>query len=97
MDVTSYKVENFPNSGARLAIIDMGIKKSIMENFRSLNCNITLFPADSKAEEIDFSKMRKVKGESSYKDETIHFYLSLKSHHLMYQPFHITQSGKAFV
>ncbi|MBQ4078152.1 glutamine-hydrolyzing carbamoyl-phosphate synthase small subunit [bacterium] len=52
MDVTSYKVENFPNSGARLAIIDMGIKKSIMENFKSLNCNITLFPADSKAEEI---------------------------------------------
>ena len=52
LDVTSYKVEHFPNSGEKLAIIDMGIKKSIMENFRSLNCDITLFPADTKAEEI---------------------------------------------
>ena len=38
---------------------------------------------DSKAEEIDFSKMRKVKGESSYKDETIHFYLSLKNRFIL--------------
>ena len=47
------KVERFANTGAKLAIIDMGIKKSIMENFRMLNCDITLFPADTKVEDIE--------------------------------------------
>ena len=30
----------------------MGIKKSILKNFKNLNCNITLFPADVKADVI---------------------------------------------
>ncbi len=52
LDVTTYKVEKFAGSGIKLAIIDMGIKKSILENFKALNCDITVFPADVKAEEI---------------------------------------------
>ena len=31
-----------------------------------------------KQEKIDFSKMKKVKKISSYKDDTFHFYLSFK-------------------
>ncbi len=52
LDVTTYKVERYVGSGVKLAIIDMGIKKSILENFRSMNCDITVFPADVKPEEI---------------------------------------------
>ncbi len=52
MDVTTYKVERFTGSGIKLAVIDMGIKKSILENFKALNCDMTVFPADVKADEI---------------------------------------------
>ncbi len=52
LDVTTYKVEKFAGSGIKLAIIDMGIKKSILENFKALNCDITVFPADVKPDEI---------------------------------------------
>ena len=52
LEVTTYKVEKIAGTGINLAIIDMGIKKSILENFKNLNCNITIFPADVKADEI---------------------------------------------
>lgn len=52
LDITTYKVERFSGTGIKLAIIDMGIKKSILENFKTLNCDITLFPADVKPDEI---------------------------------------------
>ncbi|MCD7879118.1 MAG: glutamine-hydrolyzing carbamoyl-phosphate synthase small subunit [Candidatus Gastranaerophilales bacterium] len=52
LDITTYKVEKYAGSGIKLAIIDMGIKKSILDNFKSLNCAITLFPADTKAIDI---------------------------------------------
>ncbi len=52
LDVSTYKIEKFSGNGIKLAIIDMGIKKSILENFKSLNCDITVFPADVKADEI---------------------------------------------
>ena len=52
LDVTTYKAMKIAGSGINLAIIDMGIKKSILQNFKNLNCNITLFPADVKADEI---------------------------------------------
>lgn len=52
LDVTTYKVEKYAGTGIKLAIIDMGIKKSILENFKALNCDITVFPADIKSEEI---------------------------------------------
>ena len=52
LDVTTYKVDHFAGTGLKLAIIDMGIKRSIFENFKALNCDITVFPADTKPEEI---------------------------------------------
>ncbi|MCD7740260.1 MAG: glutamine-hydrolyzing carbamoyl-phosphate synthase small subunit, partial [Candidatus Gastranaerophilales bacterium] len=52
LDVTTYKIERYSNSGIKLAIVDTGIKKSIFDNFRALNCNITMYPADAKADEI---------------------------------------------
>ena len=52
LDVTTYKKERYTGSGVKFAIIDMGIKKSILENFKSLNCDITVYPADVKSEEI---------------------------------------------
>lgn len=52
MEVTTYKVEKYSGTGVKLAIIDMGIKKSILEGFKNLNCDITVFPADVNAGEI---------------------------------------------
>lgn len=52
MEVTTYKVEKYAGTGVKLAIIDMGIKKSILEGFKNLNCDITVFPADVKSDEI---------------------------------------------
>ena len=52
LDVTTYRVEKYVGSGINLAIIDMGIKKSILENFKNLDCNITVFPADTSSDEI---------------------------------------------
>lgn len=52
LDVTTYKTEKIAGTGVKLAIIDMGIKKSILDNFKTLNCDITVFPADVKADEI---------------------------------------------
>ena len=52
LEVSTYKVSHFAGSGIKMAIIDMGIKKSIFENFKSMNCDITLFPADTKPNEI---------------------------------------------
>ena len=52
LDVTTYKKEHYAGNGVKLAIIDMGIKKSIVDNFKALNCDITIFPADVKADEI---------------------------------------------
>lgn len=52
MDVTTYKTTKISGSGIKLAVIDMGIKKSILENFKNLNCDMTVFPADVKADEI---------------------------------------------
>ena len=52
LEVSTYKATHFAGIGVKLAIIDMGIKKSIFENFKAMNCDITLFPADVKANEI---------------------------------------------
>ena len=52
LDVTTYRVEKYSGSGIKLAVIDMGIKKSILDNFKALNCDIIVYPADVKADEI---------------------------------------------
>lgn len=52
LDVTTYKIMKIAGTGVNLGIIDMGMKKSILENLKNLNCNITIFPADTTAEDI---------------------------------------------
>lgn len=52
LDVSSYKAERIIGSGVNLAVIDLGIKKSILENLKHHNCNMTVFPADVTAQEI---------------------------------------------
>lgn len=41
-----------PGRGKRVALLDFGAKKSIIQNLKSLECQVTVFPADTKAEEI---------------------------------------------
>lgn len=52
LEASTYKVERIPGSGAYIAIIDLGIKKSIVENLKALNCNMMVYPADVDAEVI---------------------------------------------
>lgn len=52
LEVTTYKTAHTAGTGIKLAIIDTGIKNSIFENFKSMNCDITMFPADTRSEEI---------------------------------------------
>ncbi len=52
IDVSTYRVEKIKGSGVNIALIDLGIKKSIVECLKALNCNITVFPADTDAETI---------------------------------------------
>ncbi len=52
IDVSTYKAEKIKGTGVNIAVIDLGIKKSIIECLKSLNCNITVFPADTDAETI---------------------------------------------
>lgn len=52
LDVSTYKIEKIYGSGINLAVIDLGIKKSILDNLKSYNCNMTVFPADVDADLI---------------------------------------------
>ena len=52
LDVSSYKIEKISGTGKKLGILDMGIKKSILDAVKAQNYDITIFPADSKAEDI---------------------------------------------
>ncbi|MDR1169182.1 MAG: glutamine-hydrolyzing carbamoyl-phosphate synthase small subunit [Heliobacteriaceae bacterium] len=49
---SSKNIRRIPGSGVKLGIIDLGIKKSIVENFERLGCDITIFPANVSAKEI---------------------------------------------
>ena len=60
LDVSTYKIEHFAGSGAKVGIIDLGVTKSVAESLRALNCDITLFPADTKAEDILSEKLAAV-------------------------------------
>lgn len=52
LDVSTYKVEKINGNGVKIAVIDLGIKKSIIDCLKNLNCDITIFPADVEAETI---------------------------------------------
>ena len=51
-EVSSYKIEKIVGSGKKLGILDMGIRKSLIDEVKALNYDITIFPADTKAEDI---------------------------------------------
>ena len=42
----------FPGSGYRVALLDLGAKRSIAESLRRRGCQVTVYPAHTKAEEI---------------------------------------------
>lgn len=41
------------NTGKKIAVLDLGIKKSILENFTERNCQLRVFPAKSAFEEME--------------------------------------------
>ena len=54
-EVTSAAKKVFPAYGDikyRVSLVDFGVKKSICENLRRRGCELTVYPADSSAEEI---------------------------------------------
>lgn len=52
MKVTSKKSYTIEGSGKHVAIVDFGIKENIIRSFIARKCKLTIFPADTKAEEI---------------------------------------------
>lgn len=51
-EVSAYKIEKIAGNGTKLGILDMGIRKSLIDEVKSLNYDITIFPADTNAEDI---------------------------------------------
>jgi carbamoyl-phosphate synthase small subunit len=52
MRVTTNNIYNIEGSGKHVAVMDFGIKDNILRCFKKRGCSITVFPADSKADEI---------------------------------------------
>lgn len=52
LTVTRKKIEKIPNDGIKMAFIDFGAKRNIIENLRQKGCDLTIFPSTVKADEI---------------------------------------------
>lgn len=52
LNVSRTQTDIIKNNGVKLAIIDVGIKKSIIENFKAMGCNLTIFPGFVSSKEI---------------------------------------------
>lgn len=52
MEVTTPQIQRFEGTGPKIALIDCGMKLSILGHLQKRNCDVTVFPADSKADEI---------------------------------------------
>lgn len=50
--VTTTAKENYPGEGKKVALIDFGVKNSVIENLKNRNLDITVYPALTSAEEI---------------------------------------------
>ncbi|MEI7473569.1 MAG: glutamine-hydrolyzing carbamoyl-phosphate synthase small subunit [bacterium] len=50
--VSQKEVTNISGTGKKIALIDLGIKNGIIENFKRLNCDITVYPHDVTADTI---------------------------------------------
>jgi carbamoyl-phosphate synthase small subunit len=51
-NVTTSKVYKINGSGQHIAVLDFGIKGSIIKSFKERGCSLTVFPADTAYEEI---------------------------------------------
>lgn len=52
LDVTSKEKTTYPGEGFKVAVIDLGVKKNIVKNLTERNCQVTVYPAETSAEEI---------------------------------------------
>lgn len=50
--VSRKEKENYPGNGIKVAIIDYGVKQVIIDNFVQRNCDVTIYPATTSAEEV---------------------------------------------
>ena len=51
-EVTTAKPYTIGNTGYKIAVMDFGIKKSILENLAQHGCQLTVFPASAKAKDV---------------------------------------------
>jgi len=52
LSVSRKNIEKIPNSGVKMAFIDFGAKRNIIENLAKKACDLTIFPADVSADTI---------------------------------------------
>ncbi|ABR50291.1 carbamoyl-phosphate synthase, small subunit [Alkaliphilus metalliredigens QYMF] len=50
--VTTEDVYEIQGTGKHIAVMDFGVKENILRSFRKRNCRITVFPANTRAEEV---------------------------------------------
>lgn len=50
--VTRQTAEDFPGEGPRVALLDLGVRESMIRGLRSRGCGVTVFPAHTPAETI---------------------------------------------
>lgn len=52
LDVTCKEKEVYPGDGFKVAVIDLGVKKNIVKSLLQRGCQVTVYPAETDAEEI---------------------------------------------
>jgi len=52
MEVTTPEAYRMPNEGPRVAVLDYGIKRNILNSMHKLGCDLTVLPATTTAEEV---------------------------------------------
>jgi carbamoyl-phosphate synthase small subunit len=52
LDVTCKEKEVYPGDGYKVAVVDLGVKKNIVKSLLERGCQVTVYPAETDAEEI---------------------------------------------
>lgn len=52
LDVTTKEKLFYPGDGYKVAVVDLGVKKNIVNSLLSRGCQVTVYPAETPAEEI---------------------------------------------
>lgn len=52
LDVTCKEKLFYPGDGYKVAVIDLGVKKNIVKSLQQRGCQVTVYPAETSAEEI---------------------------------------------